>query len=64
MAIYPVRLLRRWRAFDAEVREEVNYLIERHGANASTHVREQLARRDLSEEQRRRLQAAARELGR
>lgn len=64
MAISPIRLLRRWRAFNAEVREEVNYLIERYGDRALDHVQSELARPDLSNEARRRLRAAARRLRR
>jgi hypothetical protein len=62
MALGLWRTLRRRRSFRAEVAEELNFLIEKYGAEAARIVRERLAGGDLRPGQRKVLEAAAKKL--
>lgn len=62
MALDPVRMIRRWRSFRAEVTEEVGFLIERHGADARKVAEQRLASKAVGRDEKRLLTAALRRL--
>lgn len=62
MALNPWQALRRWRKFRARVREEIGFIIERHGVQAREAVLRELSQQGLSPRRAKILKAAARAL--
>jgi hypothetical protein len=62
MPLNPFDALRRWRRFRARVREEVGFIIERHGPQALDATLQELNKPDLSPRRAKILKAAAKTL--
>ncbi len=64
MALYPFDRLQNWLKFRSRVREEVGFLIERHGANAAQAALDEVRTSTLSPRRVKLLRAAAQRLKR
>jgi len=64
VVVDPIRMLRRWRSFQADVAEEVNFLLEQHGAAALTAAQTRLSQASLKPYAKRVLEAAVKQLRR
>ncbi len=60
MAFGLSKAYRDWARFRAEVREEINFLIERHGADAQKAALDALNKPDINPRRRRVMEAASR----